>query len=143
MDFGWLLAPDPETARHRNPPLVRYAFAIAVSAVAGLLAMWSEKLTPGLIPTVLPAFAAIIVSAAWAGFGPGLVCTSILTVWVSQMPVPGYAATLNAIILRSSLFFLEGLTISACCGRLLRTMTDASRSEEWHRSLVETSSEGI
>ncbi len=119
--------------------MLRYGFAFAATAVASALALWSERLQPGLFPPELPAFAAIIASAVWAGFGPGLLSTLILTVLCSYLSGPN----LPGILLRSSLFLLEGIAVSACCGRLLRTMADAARSQEWRRSLVETSAEGI
>jgi PAS domain S-box-containing protein len=46
-------------------------------------------------------------------------------------------------MLRSTLFLLEGIAVSACCDHLRRSMTDAARNQEWRRSLVETSAEGI
>src|SRR5258706_13947633 len=88
MDFSWLFAanPDGSPSRHRNSAPLRYSFALAITAVAGVLSMWSERLAPGLFPPVLPAFAAIIVSAAWAGFGPGLAASIILTFWWVYLP---------------------------------------------------------
>jgi PAS domain S-box-containing protein len=141
MDFSWLMAANPEgtSFRHRNSPALRYGFALAVTAAAAGLAMWSERLGPGLFPPELAAFAGIIVSASWAGFGPGLLSTVTLTVLCVYLSGPG----VTGVILRCALFLLEGIAVSVGFGRLRRSMTEAARSKEWHRSLVETSAEGI
>ena len=105
--------------------------------------MWVERWAPGTIPPFLPAFAGVIAAAAWGGIGPGLLATTILTVWCSFIPDPAYPGSTTGILLRAAVFFAEGVLVCGLSSRLLRTIRIAARSEEWHRSLVETSAEGI
>ncbi len=137
----------PITTEDGRPPrrsvFTRYAFALAASAVAGVAAMWAEHMAPGLIPPFLPALAPVIASAAFAGFGPGLFSTILLTFWCGYLVESGHPASLNAALVRGSVFFLEGAMICAGSAQLMRAISKASQSEEWHRSLVETSAEGI
>ena len=137
----------PITTEDRSPPrgssVTRYAFALAASAIAGVAAMWLEHLVPDLLPPFLPALAAVIATAAFAGFGPGLLSTILLTFWCGYLVEAGHPSSFSGALLRGSVFFLEGAMICAGSAQLMRAIRKASQSEEWHRSLVETSAEGI
>ena len=90
----------------------------------------------------LPAFAAIIASAACAGAGPGLISTAILVAWAA-FDLWAHNRAPASIISRSLIFLAEGLILSIGSARIWRSKREVDRSEAWHRRLVETAAEGI
>ena len=94
------------------------------------------------ISPFLPAFGALVLSAAWVGAGPALLATVLLFIWgVSDLASQGVPPTSN--FFRSALFLVDGLLLSLGSGRMWRSIKEATRSEKWHRQLVETAAEGI
>src|ERR1700691_650762 len=73
----------PACAKPQDPLWVRYTFAVTCCAVAIVLGLFVDRLTDEPSYPFLPAFAAIIASAACAGAGPGLISTAILVAWAA------------------------------------------------------------
>ena len=120
----------------------RYSFAAAVSVLAWLVNVSIDGYLSRPFTPFLPGFAAIIAAAAWAGFGPGLLSTFIVTTWCGvYLHREGHSDM--GVAVRCLIFAAEGLFLSAGSGRLRRASRQARRSEEWHRSLIDTSNEGI
>jgi PAS domain S-box-containing protein len=93
-------------------------------------------------PPFLSGFAAIIISGAWSGSGPGLLSTLILTVWSSyDMARNGMPPA--DVALRSLFFGTDGVLLSIGSSRMWNSIREAAESEAWHRHLVETAAEGI
>jgi PAS domain S-box-containing protein len=101
-----------------------------------------DRLTSQPVYPFLPALAAIIASAVFAGAGPGLASTGILVVWAG-FDLWGHGRTPSNTILRCLILSLEGLLLSLGSGRMWNSKREALRSEEWHRRLLETAAEGI
>jgi PAS domain S-box-containing protein len=115
---------------------------VAVTALSILVEFWVDRLTDQPIYPFLPGFAAIIASAAWAGAGPGMASTILLVIW-SVFDLHSTGRTVPNIVIRCGMLFGEGLLLSLGSGRMWRVARDAARSEEWHRRLFDTASEGI
>jgi PAS domain S-box-containing protein len=115
---------------------------VAVCALAILLELLLDSVTGDPVSPFLPAFAAIIASAAWGGLGPGLVTTFLLVNW-SAFRMSRQAIAVSDISLRCLIFAAEGVLLSFGSSRMWRSIRDAAQSETWHRRLVETASEGI
>jgi PAS domain S-box-containing protein len=126
-----------------EPLWARYTFAVASSVLAWVLELWLNSLLAVPITPLLPAFAAVIASAAWAGFGPGIVATVLMTTWSAVDLHTQHHLTPTGEIIRCALFAGEGLLLSIGSARLRRATREAARSEDWHRRLIETSGEGI
>jgi PAS domain S-box-containing protein len=121
---------------------VRYAFAVGCCAVAIFLELFLDRLTSQPVYPFLPAFAAIIASAACAGAGPGLTATVLLAVWAA-FDLWTHQSTPANIVWRCLIFLAEGLFLSIGSARMWRSKSDADRNDAWHRRLVETAAEGI
>ena len=126
-----------------EPLWARYTFALAASALSWVLEVALNSVLATPITPLLPGFAAVIASAAWAGFGPGLLSTALMTAWSATYLQRDPRLSLTGAIIRLGLFAGEGLLLSIGSARLRRAMREAARSEDWHRRLVETSGEGI
>jgi PAS domain S-box-containing protein len=126
-----------------EPLWARYTFALAASALSWVLEVGLNSVLATPITPLLPGFAAVIASAAWAGFGPGLLSTVLMTAWSATYLQRDPRLSLTGAIIRLGLFAGEGLLLSIGSARLRRAMREAARSEDWHRRLVETSGEGI
>ncbi len=113
------------------------ACAIAIAVKLAIHDSGSQEISPFLI-----GFAAVIASAMWAGPGPGLVSTILLTIW-SAIDLQMHHVPLFHILIRCFGFAAEGLVLCYGAARLARTAHEAASSEGWHRQLVETASEGI
>ena len=85
----------------------------------------------------------MIASAAWAGLGPGILSTVLMTAWSATYLRQDHNLNLTGEVVRLALFAGEGLLLSLGSARLRRATREAARSEDWHRRLVETSGEGI
>ncbi len=126
----------------RDPLWVRYSFAVACCGVAIVMELFLDHLTGQPVYPFLPAFAAIIASAAFAGAGPGMASTVILVAWAA-FDLWEYSRTFGSIFSRCLIFALEGLLLSFGSARMWNAKRQADRSEAWHRRLVETATEGI
>jgi len=126
----------------REPAWARYSFVVTISGLAVLLDLFLGRFTNDPVYPFLSAFAAIIASAAWAGSGPGLVATALLVVWTA-FELSGQGSSAPNTFLRCLLFLVEGALLSLGSARMWRSMRVAAQSENWHRQLVETASEGI
>jgi PAS domain S-box-containing protein len=126
-----------------EPLWARYALAAASSAFAWILETSLNSVLPAPITPLLPGFAAVIASAAWAGLGPGLLSTVLMTAWSAASLHANHNLTLSGEIVRLALFGGEGVFLSIGSARLRRATREAARSEDWHRRLLETSGEGI
>ena len=85
----------------------------------------------------------MIASAAWAGFGPGILSTALVTLWCAIFLHAEHLQTVAGEIVRCALFAAEGMLLSIGSARLRRATREVARREDWHRRLVETSHEGI
>ena len=127
-----------------QPPWAGYCFAIAVSALAwaaesGLNTIFVESpVTP-----FLPGFAAVIASAAWAGFGPGLVSIAAVALWCGWSFQGQQQGALGGEVIGLAIFVAAGVLLCSGCRRLRRATREIARSEDWHRKLVEISVEGV
>ena len=126
----------------RDPLWVRYSFAVTCCAVAIVLGLFVDRMTDQPAYPFLPAFAAIIASAACAGAGPGLISTAILVAW-AVFDLWVHHRTPANIVSRSLIFLAEGLFLSVGSARMWRSKREVDLSEAWHRRLVETAAEGI
>ncbi len=104
--------------------------------------LFIDRLTTQPVYPFLPALAAIIVSAAFAGAGPGLTSTGILVVWAA-FDLQLHGRTPSNTLVRCMILLGEGLLLSFGSGRMWNSKRDAIRSGEWHRQLLETAAEGI
>lgn len=120
----------------------RYFFALAFSFLALLLDIGLNHNLERPASPFLAGSAAVIASAAWAGFGPGLLATALVTAWCAAF-LRAEGCTAASVFLRCAIFFGEGLLLSVGSERLRRISRRALQSEEWHRSLIDTSNEGI
>ena len=103
----------------RGTPYVRYAFALSATLLAlGLklaLGRWTQNVSPFLLFTL-----AVMVSAWFGGFGPGLLATlagALAADYFLLTPV-AYAATSESDVTRLTVFALVGVTISWLSGAL-------------------------
>ncbi len=130
------------SAQRSDSALQRYSFAVLVCflAVAGVTCLGRFEGEP--IDPFLPAFAAIVASAGWAGPGPGLVSTALLVLWAAVDPWERGRSMPN-IVSRCLLLLLEGLLLSAGSARMGRPALRTARGEAWFRRLMETAAEGI
>ncbi len=101
-----------------------------------------DGLTTQPVYPFLPALAAIIASATFAGAGPGLTSTGILVAWAA-FDLWAHGRTPSNTFLRCLILLAEGLVLSFGSGRTWNSKRDAMRSDEWHRQLLETAAEGI
>ncbi len=101
-----------------------------------------DRLTGHPVYPFLPAFAAVIAGAAFAGAGPGIASTALLVVWAA-FDLRMHAETVDSIFLRCLFFAAEGLLLSYGSARLWNAKRAADSGELWHRRLVETAGEGI
>jgi two-component system cell cycle sensor histidine kinase/response regulator CckA len=119
----------------------RYPFALSACGLAIIAELYLTRATGEPIRFLL-AFAAVIASAAWAGPGPGLASTIVMTLW-SAFDLEHSGSSLSSIFIWSFLFLGEGILLSAGSARMWRFARNAARSETWHRQLVDTAAEGI
>jgi PAS domain S-box-containing protein len=118
-----------------------WLLALVASLVAVAVEIAVDKTTAEPIFPFL--FAAILVCAVWAGPKSSLVATVFLTFWaVIDLRYLHGRSVLNTTA-RCLLFCAEGVLVTAGTARLRRLAHESSRSEVWHRKLVETASEGI
>lgn len=104
--------------------------------------LFIDRLTGQPVYPFLPALAAIIASAAFAGAGPGLAATGILVAWAA-FDLVAHGRTPSNTILRCFILLLEGSLLSLGSGRMWNSKREALTSEEWHKQLLETAAEGI
>jgi len=116
---------------------------VAASVLAWGLELWANTMFGTPVSPYLPGFAAVIASAGWAGFGPGLLATALVGAWCAALEYLEHRHSIPAQIFRGALFLAEGVLLSAGSGRLRRARAQAARGEDWHRRLVDTSGEGI
>jgi PAS domain S-box-containing protein len=103
-------------------------------AIDGTSPQWTSPFIIGI--------AAVIASAAWAGPGPGILCTVFVVIWCGLVLREHNISWANTII-RCSGFVAESLVLCLGSSRMLRSAREAEGSEAWHRQLVETAAEGI
>ena len=123
--------------------LVPLSFALASSGLAWLVQICLTRWFAVPAMPFLIGFAAVIVSATWAGLGPGLSSIAAVTAFSLAIffPEPGYTAA--AIVGRAAVFILEGLLLCLGIARLRRATRRAARNEDWNRRIVDTAYEGI
>lgn len=121
----------------------RYAFALTAFALAWVLHSILHRYSGRASHSFLLGFAAVIASAIFAGFSPGILATALVLAW--RMVLLRKSGRLyDATEILSCLIFVSECVFLCICGaRMRRAMNQASYSEAWHRSLVETSIEGI
>jgi len=120
----------------------RYSLALAVSVLSVVVEFLVDRTTQQPIYPFLPAFGALIASAAWAGAGPCIFSTLLLTAW-SVFDLHHAGRNLSNEVIRSGMLLAEGFLLSFGSERMLHLARDAARSEAWHRGLFDTASEGI
>jgi two-component system, cell cycle sensor histidine kinase and response regulator CckA len=121
---------------------LRYGLALTSCALAVALERIIGAFGQSPINPFLTAFGAVIVSGAWAGAGPGLLSTVVLTLW-SAYDLTGYHIVASDVSIRCALFFIDGVLLSLGSSRMWRSIQEAEQSEAWHRQLVQTAAEGI
>jgi two-component system, cell cycle sensor histidine kinase and response regulator CckA len=125
-----------------DPRWVRYSFAVTTCAVAIVVELFLDRATNQPVYPFLPALAAIIASAAFAGSGPGLTATGILVAWAA-FDLWAHGRTPVSIFIRCLILLLEGMLLSFGSARMWNSKREAMQSEAWHRELLETAAEGI
>jgi PAS domain S-box-containing protein len=123
-------------------PWIRYAVAIAASLLAYLAARLTHDNGQGLSAPFIPALAAVIISAAWAGPGPGLAATAACASWLAP-ELASIGRTWNVAMLDALFFSGEGVLVCLGAARILGFARRAASSEASHHKLLETASEGI
>jgi two-component system, cell cycle sensor histidine kinase and response regulator CckA len=104
--------------------------------------LFFDRLTNQPVYPFLPAFAAIIAIAAFAGSGPGIASSLILVGWAA-FDLFNHGHSASNIFWRCLIFFGEGVVLSVGSAKMWNSKRQAHRSEAWHRRLVETAAEGI
>lgn len=125
-----------------GPLWVRYGLALVCSALAIVLEIAFNQFTGQPVYPFLLAFAGIITTAAFAGWGPGIASTTVLVTW-AVFDLWKYERTPNSIFWRCLIFAVEGAVLSVGSARLWKAKREAHRGEAWHKRLVETANEGI
>ncbi len=133
---------NPDADANPAGALANYLRALAACAIAIALKFAIHDSGSQEISPFLFGFAAVIASAMWAGPGPGVVCTILLTIW-SAIDLQTHHVPLFHILIRCFGFAAEGLVLCYGAARMARTAREVAGSEAWHRQLVETASEGI
>jgi PAS domain S-box-containing protein len=120
---------------------VRYLAALAACVVAFLVAWFGH---PGGEPAFpfLAGFAALIISAAWAGPGPGVAASIVCAGWAAVVLMRD-GRSVESALAGCAIFLGEGLLLSACSARMMHLASAATSSETRHRQLAETTPEGI
>lgn len=131
---------------------LRYGFAFLSVLLATVLMLLLDPLLAVSKSPFLLFFGAVMVSAWFGGFGPGLLATALsglLSTYFFLPPLYSFILDLSG-VLRLSLFLLEGVLFSVLAGtlrtakqRIERALSRLQRSEERYRSLVDTANEGI
>lgn len=140
-----LYTPPPNTVRLQllRPAWQRYGFAVLASVLAAL-APHGYGNTPEMqkMPFVA-ALTAVIATAAVAGFGPTLVAIGIGAAWsiAELVRVPGFAP--GDIVTRLVIFGIEGSLVALYSWAARRIARQIAAASDWHRRMLETSSEGI
>jgi two-component system, cell cycle sensor histidine kinase and response regulator CckA len=137
------LSPELSSFARTEPLWVRYTIAVTSSALALLLELQLNALFAAPVTPFLPGFAAVIASAAWAGFGAGILSTVLVTCWCALLLYAEHRHTAAGLIVRCALFAAEGVLLSIGSARLWRATRQVARREDWLRRIVETSAEGI
>lgn len=127
----------------REPLWSRYCFAVAIALVGITIKLTVDEVFQRSLTPYLPAFAAIMVSAALTGFGGGTVTSIIVTAWAlySQKHRPDLEIVDTS--LRCCILFFEGILLSAGFERMRRSAKASEKSALWHRKLLATAGEGI
>ena len=123
-------------------PWLRYTVALAASILTILLIVAANRLTESPISPFLPGTFAVLASAAWGGFGPGIVSVVMMTLF-SAVDLTNNGISNLGVLVRCSAFICEGLLLCFGSLRMLRSARQAAAGEAWHRQLVETAMEGI
>ena len=126
----------------KEPPWIRYTLAVTSCAAAISLELLIGHYSNSPLTPFLTAFGAVIFSGAWAGAGPGVVATAILTAWAA-VDLTWHGMSVSDVATRTVLFAIDGMLLSAGSARMWRSIRDAAQSETWHRQLVQTAAEGI
>jgi PAS domain S-box-containing protein len=115
---------------------------VTVCALAVLLDLLLDRVVTDRIYPFVPAVAAIIATAAWAGSGPGMFATALMVIW-SAYDLQQHGLSVPDTLLRCLMLLVEGILLSIGSARMWRSKREAALSEAWHRQLVETAAEGI
>jgi len=126
----------------RDPAWRRYSFAVLVCFLAVGVEILLGRFPGQPIYPFLPAFAAIIASAGWAGPGPGLVSTALLALWAA-VDLWERGQSMPNILSRCVLLLLDGALLSAASARMGRPARQTARGEAGFRRLMETAAQGI
>lgn len=120
----------------------RYVLALTACALSISLEFLFGHYAQAPLTPFLTAFGAVIVSGAWAGAGPGLLTTVLLTIWAA-FDLASFDMHAADISVRCALFFIDGILLSLGSSRMWQSIQEAAQSEAWHRQLVQTAAEGI
>ncbi|MES1258621.1 MAG: PAS domain S-box protein [Acidobacteriota bacterium] len=125
------------------PSPVKYAIAFLAAGVGWLLNEGLTRFSPGSPASpFLPGLAAVMAVAACASLGPGLLATALTAGWCAlSLKARGFSLPYEVASL--AIFVSEGVLLSVGGARLRTLSGRAAAGEAWHRSLVETSGEGI
>ncbi len=126
-----------------RPAWQRYGFAVLVSVLASL-APHGYGNAPGMqkMPFVA-ALTAVIATAAIAGFGPTFLAIVLGGAWSIAELLREPRFTPADIITRLLIFGIEGMLVALYAWAARRIARHIAKASDWHRRLLETSSEGI
>jgi len=130
-------------ASKRNSPLFRYGFAVVTVAV-GFGITWSIAPMRAQSPGAL-ALTAVVLSALYAGLGPGLLATAISLVIINQYFVPPhpYQVLPAAVsdVTRLMVFTTMAVLVSSLSDKRRRAEQKLRQREEHFRLLIENTSD--
>jgi len=135
-------------ARHLRSPFRRYLFAVLCVAIATALQFGVSWLGPSHLP-FLAYYPMIVLAAMWAGFGPGILATSLAAAtggFLFLEPRYSFAVRSPEDLVGPALFAIIGvfLTFLACSGKQARQALRASEQDlRLSRALIDHSSDAV
>lgn len=129
-------------SRDPRPALLRYGFAVLITALALLTRIPFSTVLGGGAPFIL-FFPAVTISAWYGGLGPGLLATALSALAADFLyiePIYSLAVNHGADVVRLSLFIFGGSLISWISGALRAANLRANKLIKMQEKAVETNS---
>ncbi len=127
---------------HRASRRFRYGFAVAI-CLSAILVTWAVPPLKSQSPSTLM-LTAIVVTALYAGLGPGLLATAISLAIIDFYfipPHPRLLPTAVADLARLTVFLLLAVLVSSLADKRRRAEEELRRKEEHFRLLIESTSD--
>lgn len=126
-----------------RPNWQRYGFAVLASLLAAMAPHWFGASPEMHKMPFLAAFTAVLATAAVSGFGPTVLAIALGAAWSIRelLHEPGLAP--SELLTRLAVFVVEGLLITLYAWGSKRIARQIVASSDWHRRMLETTSEAI